>query len=70
MCQYMIFIFLSLTYFRNREQTRGKQWEERREKGRCMESITQTFTIPYTKQIANGNLLYDSGNSNRGSETG
>ena len=24
-------------------------------------------TLPYVKQIANGNLLYDSGNSNQGS---
>ena len=29
-----------------------------------MERVTQKFTIPYVKQIANGNLLYDSGNSN------
>jgi len=27
------------------------------------------FTIPYGKQIANGNLLYDSGKSNRDSMT-
>jgi len=42
----------------------------RREKMRCMERVTWKFTIPYIKQIANGNLLYDSGNSNRGSVTG
>jgi len=41
-------------------------WEERREKVRCMERVTKKFTIPHVKQIANGNLLYDSGNSNRG----
>ena len=35
-----------------------------------MERVTWKFTIPYIKQIANGNLLYDSGNSNRGSATG
>ena len=46
------------------------RWEERREKGRCVERVTQNFTIPYVKQIANGNLLCDSGNSNRGSATG
>ena len=41
---------------------------ERKEKGRCMARVTYKFTIPCVKQIANGNLLYDSGNSNRGSE--
>ena len=34
---------------------------------RCRERVTQKFTIPYIKEIANGNLLYVSGNSNRGS---
>ena len=29
-----------------------------------METVTWKFTIPYVKQTANGNLLYDSGNSN------
>ena len=33
------------------------------------ESIMKTYTLPYTKQIANGNLLYDSGNSNWASVT-
>ena len=28
------------------------------------------YTIACVKQVANGNLLYDSGNSNRGSVTG
>ena len=37
------------------------------EKLRCMERATQKLTLPYVKQIANGNLLYVSGNSNRGS---
>ena len=32
-----------------------------------MESVTWKLTLPYVKQIANGNLLYGSGNSNRGS---
>ena len=27
------------------------------------------ITFPYVKQMANGNLLYGSGNSNRGSES-
>ena len=39
--------------------------EGRRETVRCMERVRWKFTIPYVKQIANGNLLYDSGNSNR-----
>ena len=46
------------------------RWEERREKGRCTDRVTQKFTIPYVKQIANGNLLYDLGNSNTFSATG
>ena len=33
----------------------------------CMERVTWKLTLPYVKSIANGNLLYDSGNSNRGS---
>ena len=45
-------------------------WEEgRRVKVRRMERVTWKFTIPYVKQIASGNLLYDSGTSNRGSIT-
>ena len=50
----------------DREQTWG---EGRREKGRCMERVTE-ICKPCVKQIANGNLLYDSGNSHRGSVTG
>ena len=34
-----------------------------------MERVTWRHTLPYVKQIANGNLLYDSGSSNRGSVT-
>ena len=36
----------------------------REERVRCME---RKLTLPYVKKIANRNLLYDSGNSNRGS---
>ena len=32
-----------------------------------MERVTWKLTLPYVKQIANRNLLYGSGNSNRGS---
>ena len=37
------------------------------ERVRCMERVTWKLTLPYVKQIANGNSLYVSGNSNRGS---
>ena len=37
------------------------------ERVRCMERVTWKLTLPYVKQIANGNLLYGSGNSHRGS---
>ena len=38
-----------------------------KERVRCMEKVTWKLTLPYVKWIANGNLLYGSGNSNRGS---
>ena len=41
-----------------------RRWEER---VICMERITWKRTLPCVKQIANKNLLYGSGNSNRGS---
>ena len=34
-----------------------------------MERVTWKLTLPYAKQIAHGNLLYVSGNSNWGSVT-
>ena len=34
---------------------------------RCMERVTWKLILPYVKYIANRNLLYGSGNSNRGS---
>ena len=37
------------------------------ERVRCMERVTWKRTLPYVKQIANGNLLYASGNLNSGS---
>jgi len=39
----------------------------REERVRCMERITWKLILPYVKYISNGNLLYGSGNSNRGS---
>ena len=41
--------------------------ENGEERVRCMERVTWKLTLPYVKQIVNGNLLYVSGNSNRGS---
>ena len=35
------------------------------ERVRCMERVTWKLTLPYVKQIANGNLPYVSENSNR-----
>ena len=37
------------------------------ERVRGMERVTWKLTLPNVKQIANRNLLYGSGNSNRGS---
>ena len=37
------------------------------ERVRCTKRVTWKLTLPYVKYIANGNLLYDSGNANRGS---
>ena len=52
---------------RHREQTYGHG--ERGGEGEIMERVTWKLTLPYVKQIANRNLLYGSGNSNRGSES-
>ena len=37
------------------------------ERVRWMERVTWKLILPYVNEIANGNLLYGSGNSNRGS---
>ena len=37
-------------------------WGEGRRGWRCMERVTWKLTLPYVKQIANGNFLYGSGN--------
>ena len=37
------------------------------ERVRCMGRVTWKLTLPYVKQIANGNFLYGSRNLNRGS---
>ena len=45
-------------------------WRQgRRERVRSMERGTWKLKLPYVRQIASGNLLYDPGNSNRGSVT-
>ena len=46
-----------------------KVWGEEREGEMNGDSSMEAHTLPYVKQIANGNLLYDSGNPNRGSIT-
>ena len=45
-----------------------KGWEEEREGEMSGESSMEAYTLPYVKQRANGNLLYDSGNSNQALE--
>ena len=42
---------------------------EERESGVNGESSMEAYTLPCVKQITNGNLLYDTGNSNWGSMT-
>ena len=51
------------TDIKNRHMNVGR----REKRVRCMERVTWTLTLPYVKQIANGNFLYGSGNSNKGS---
>ena len=41
-------------------------WGRGEERVRCMERVTWKLILAYVKQIAKGNLLYGSGNSNRG----
>ena len=57
----------------------GQQWRNRHienrlmnmgrgeERVRCMDRVTWKCTLPYVKWIANGDLLFGSGNSSRGS---
>ena len=40
------------------------------ERVRCMDRLTWKLILPYVKQTANGNMLYGSGKSNRGSVEG
>ena len=59
------FIYRATVEKKTREQT--KDMERGEERVICMERVTWKLTLPYVKQITNGNLLYGSGNSNRGS---
>ena len=36
----------------------------RKERMKCMMRVTWKLILPYVKYIANGNLLYNTGNSN------
>ena len=47
----------------------GKGWGEEQEGETTGESIMEAYTLPCVTQISNGNLLYDSGNSNWSSVT-
>ena len=47
--------------WRNRHEDRLMNMGRREERVRCMERVIWKLTLPYVKQMANGNLLYDSG---------
>ena len=51
---------------RHRKQTSDKGREEEGEGEMNGESSMEANTLPYVKEIASGNSLYDSGNSNWG----
>ena len=55
--------------WRNRHRDRLMDTGRGEERVRGMERVKRKLTLSYVKQIANGNLLYDSGNSNQGSVT-
>ena len=54
---------------RNRHRDRLMDTGRGEERVRGMERVKRKLTLSYVKQIANGNLLYVAGNSNRGSVT-
>ena len=47
----------------NQTENRLMDTGRREERVRCVERVTWKLTLPYVKQIANGHLLYGSGNS-------
>ena len=53
--------------WRNRHREKINEHGEGEERMRCMERVMWKLTLPYVKSIASRNLLYGSGNSNRGS---
>ena len=53
------------TYIENKLMDMGRG----EERVRCMERVTWKLTLPYVKEMDNGNLLYGSGNSKTGSES-
>ena len=55
--------------WRNRHRDRLMDTGRGEERVRGMERVKRKLTLSYVKQIANGNLLYVAGNSNRGSVT-
>ena len=57
--------------YKHREQIygHGAGVGEEGEGGVYGKSNMETYTLPYVKQTTNGNLLYDSENSNQGSVT-
>ena len=48
-------------------ENRLMDMERGEERVRCMERVTWKLALSYVKYIANRNLLYGSGNSNKGS---
>ena len=60
-------IYLQGSYGETYTEHRLMDMERGEERVRCMERGTWKLILPYVKYIANRNLLYGSGNSNRGS---
>ena len=54
---------------RHTERTYGQGQVEEGDSEMNRERSMEAYTLPYVKKIANGNLLYDSGNLNLGSVT-
>ena len=59
--------FFARQQWRNKHRKQTMDMGRREERVRCMKRVTGKLTLSYVKQIANGNLRYGSGNSNRGS---
>ena len=59
--------FIYETAVEKQTENRLMDMESGEQRVRCMERVTWKLILPYVKQVANRNLLYGSGNSNRGS---